>query len=145
MLRLLLENSEFVYHVAFNDLTDLVQEIQADKPLKTEPTTCDCAVPADLRAWEGQRRAHMVPPADGVYLRERHPHRFPRCGGSHPLHVRTQTDSKSNAASSSQEAAVGRGQISRGRRHPLNGPNAKFKCVQDLARHSKGQAFTAAV
>lgn len=141
----MLENSVFVYHGASNDLTNSVQEIQADELLKTELISCVCAVPADLRAWEGQRRAHMVPPADGVHLRERYPHRFPRCSGSHPLHVRTQTDSKSNAASSSQAAAVGRGQISRGRRHPLNGANAKFKCVQDLARHSKGQAFTAAV
>jgi len=44
---------------------------------------------ADLRPREGQRRTHVVPAADGLYLRDRHPHRFPGCGGSHPLHVRT--------------------------------------------------------
>ncbi|XP_056294354.1 solute carrier family 12 member 5 isoform X3 [Pseudoliparis swirei] len=46
---------------------------------------------ADLRPREGQRRTHVVPAADGLYLRDRHPHRFPGCGGSHPLHTLLRT------------------------------------------------------
>lgn len=52
--------------------------------------SCFCVVPTDLWPRKGQWRTHMVPPADSLYLRERHPHRFPGCGGSHPLHVRTE-------------------------------------------------------
>ncbi len=59
---------------------------------KSAPSTV-CVVPADLWPWKGQRRTHMVPPADSLYLREWHPHCFPRCSGSHPLNVRTQTNS----------------------------------------------------
>lgn len=35
----------------------------------------------------------MVPPADGVHLRERDPHRVAGLGGSHPLHVRAEANS----------------------------------------------------
>lgn len=49
--------------------------------------------PADLWPWKSQWRTHMVPPADSLYLRDRHPHCLPRCSGSHPLHVRTETNS----------------------------------------------------
>lgn len=47
-----------------------------------------CAVSADLWPRKGQRRAHMVPPADGLHLRERHPHCVAGLSRSHPLHVR---------------------------------------------------------
>lgn len=57
---------------------------------KTVVLICFCIVPADIWPWKGQRRTHMVPAADSLYLRDRHPHCFPGCSGSHPLHVRTE-------------------------------------------------------
>lgn len=78
-----------------NDFTYWVQKaLQADTLwTKTVVLICFCVVPADLWPRKGQRRTHMVPPADSLYLRERHPHCFSRCSGSHPLHVRTETNS----------------------------------------------------
>lgn len=65
------------------------------KQTKKKPVVliCFCVVPTDLWPREGQRRTHMVSPADSLYLRERHPHCFAWCSGSHPLHVRTDTNS----------------------------------------------------
>lgn len=55
---------------------------------------CICAVSADLWPRKGQRRAHMVPPADGLHLRERHPHRLAGLSRSHPLHVRSEASAQ---------------------------------------------------
>ena len=52
-----------------------------------------CAVSADLWPRKGQRRAHVVPPADGLHMRERHPNCVAGLGRSHPLHVRTEANS----------------------------------------------------
>lgn len=65
-----------------------------------------CVAPADLWPWKGQRRTHVVPPADGLYLREWHPHRFPRCSGSHPLHVSTEINSHLLPFSKNQQREI---------------------------------------
>lgn len=104
--------------------------------LKLVVLICFCVVSTDLWPWEGQRRAHMVSPADSLYLRKRHPHCFAGCGGSHPLHVSSETNSFTAIF---QEPAVGDFRAA----SPLLF-HKRFKgqilWAQDLAHHTKGQA-----
>lgn len=80
----------------------------------------------------------MVPPADGVYLRERHPHRLPGRRGSHPLHVSAETNPlifchflRSSSGSFSKQL------------NPLQFlkiDKCQILLAQDLAHHSEEQA-----